>query len=56
MARIVFLLKEGETVKQIQEGYPWVTVKQLKGAIAELVDMLSSSKDAAKILQAQTPA
>ncbi len=52
MARIVFLLKEGETVEEIQQGYPWVTLKKLKGAIAELVDLLSSSEDAAKILQA----
>lgn len=56
MARIVFLLKEGETIEEIQKGYPWVTLKKLKGAVAELVDKLSSSEDAAKILQTQTAA
>lgn len=52
MARIVFLLKEGYTVEAIQEDYPWVPLQKLKKAIAELVDRLSSSEDASKILQA----
>lgn len=52
MARIIFLLKEGYTVEAIQEDYPWVPLKKLKKAVEELVDLLSSSEDASKILQA----
>lgn len=56
IARILYLLKEGQTIKEIQEGYPWVPVKKLKGAVSELIDQLSSSEDATKVLQTQVAA
>ncbi len=56
IAVIVARLKEGNTLESIQEGYPWVPLKILKGAISELVDRLSSSKDATQILQTQAVA
>lgn len=54
MAVIVARLKDGYTLEAIHEGYPWVPIKNLEGAVNELVDRLSSTKDAAEILQTQT--
>lgn len=56
IAVIVQRLKEGYTIESIHEGYPWVSKKVIEGAIDELVEKLSSSKDATQILQAQTTA
>lgn len=56
IAVVVQRLKEGYTIEAIQEGYSWVSLKTIEGAISELVNKLSSSKDAAKILQAQAVA
>lgn len=56
IAVVIQRLKEGYTIEAIQEGYSWVPLKTIEGAISELVDKLSSSKDATKILQTQTAA
>ena len=53
IAVIIQRLKEGYTIEAIQEGYPWVPLKVIEGAVSELVDKLSSSEDASKILQTQ---
>lgn len=52
IARILFLLKEGYTIEAIHDEYSWVLLKTIEGAVNELVEKLSSSKDASKILQA----
>lgn len=51
LARIIFLLREGYTVEAISDEYPWVPLKTIDGAVRELVEKLSYSKDAAEILQ-----
>lgn len=56
IAVIIQRLKEGYTIEAIQEGYPWVPPKNIEGAVSELIETLSTSKDAKKILQAQTSA
>ncbi|MBI2338626.1 DUF433 domain-containing protein [Candidatus Daviesbacteria bacterium] len=56
IAVIVARLKEGYTLEAIHEGYPWVSLKTLEKAVSELVDRLSSTKDASKILQTQAAA
>lgn len=56
IAVIVQRLKEGNTIEEIHEGYPWVSLKTLEGAVNELVAKLSSAKDAPKILQTQITA
>lgn len=53
MAVIIQRLKEGYTIEAIHDGYPWVPLKNIEGAINELVEKLSSTKDAPKILQTQ---
>lgn len=54
MAVIVQRLKEGYTLEAIHEGYSWVPLKNIVGAINELVEDLSQPKNASKILQTQT--
>ncbi len=56
IAVIVARLKEGYTLAQIHDGYPWVPLKNLERAVNELVDRLSSTKDASEILQTQVTA
>lgn len=53
IAVIIQRLKEGYTVEAMHDGYPWVPLKNIEGAINELVEKLSSTKDAPKILQTQ---
>ncbi len=53
IAVIIQRLKEGHTVKEIHEGYSWVSLKTIEGAINELVEKLSSPKNATEILQTQ---
>lgn len=54
IAVIIQRLKEGYTVEAIHEGYSWVPLKTIEGAINELIEDLSQSKNDSKILQAQT--
>ncbi len=49
VARILFLLKEGYTIDAITEEYPHVSVKQLQGAVNELISMLDNGTYASKI-------
>ena len=37
IAVIVTRLKEGYTLTQIQDGYPWVPLKNLEGAVSEIL-------------------
>ena len=53
IAVIIQRLKEGYSIKSIQEGYPWVPLQTIEGAVSELVEKLSSSKDVSEILQTQ---
>ena len=56
IAVVIQRLKEGSTIKEIHEGYSWVPLKTIEGAINELVQKLSSPKDATEILQTQAAA
>ncbi|TSC87535.1 MAG: hypothetical protein G01um10147_513 [Microgenomates group bacterium Gr01-1014_7] len=53
IAVIVQRLKEGCTVESIHDGYPWVPLKTIEGAISELVEDLSQSRNDSEILQTQ---
>lgn len=50
VARILFLLKEGYTLEAIQEEYPHVPFKKIKGSVNELIELLDKSEYASKIL------
>lgn len=40
---ILYRLKEGKTLKDIQKMYPWVELKKLEGVLEELADRLNRS-------------
>lgn len=40
---ILYRLKEGKTLKDIQKMYPWVELKKLEGVLEELADRLHQS-------------
>jgi len=56
IAVVIQRLKEGHSIKQIHDGYSWVPLQTIEGAISELVEKLSSPKDASEILQTQAAA
>lgn len=56
IAVVIQRLKEGYTIEAIQEGYSWVSLKTIEGAVNELIEDLSQSKNASKTLQTQAAA
>ena len=54
IARIVYLLSQGYTVRALHEDYPWVKIEVLKGVIDEIVEIISKSPDVTKVSQVQT--
>ena len=43
-------LKAGYSMAEIKDFFPWITMRNLKGAIGEIIDMLSHQPHAQKIL------
>ena len=56
VVKILYLLKEGFTLKEISKQYPHVSIQKLKGAIGELAQKVESNPYAAQVSQAQTAA
>jgi uncharacterized protein (DUF433 family) len=56
IARIIFLLKQGYSVKAIHSQYPWVERTVLAGAIDEITELVNNSPDVTKVSQIQTAA
>ena len=56
VVKILYLLKEGFTLKQISKQYPHVGLKMLKGAISELALKVESKPHGTQISQAQVAA
>lgn len=56
ITRILFLLKEGYTLEAIHDEFPHVPVKNIEGAVNELIHKLEDKENASKILQTQTTA
>lgn len=52
IARILSLLKEGYTIGEINDLYPWVGLHKLEAVLDELANKLASAKDDQAILQA----
>jgi len=42
IARVLFLIKEGYSLKDVHEEYPHVPLKVLEGVFAELADQVSN--------------
>lgn len=51
---ILYRLKEGSTLKDLQKMYPWVEPKKFEGALEELANKLSRHRHDQKILPTQT--
>ena len=52
IARILYLIKDGLTLEQIQEHYPHVDLKTLQGVINELAQKVETKFYGQKISQA----
>lgn len=42
IAQVINMLANGYTIEQLQEGWSWLSVTTLKGAIAEATELLSA--------------
>ena len=56
VARIVYLLKDGFTIEQINKQFPHVGLKKLRGAIGELAQKVETIPYGTQISQTQTAA
>ncbi len=54
--RVVYLLSQGYTIQTLHKDYPWVTIRVLRGVIAEMIQIIQTSPDVTKIPQVQTSA
>jgi uncharacterized protein (DUF433 family) len=42
IAQVINMLANGSTIEQLHEGWPWVSVATLRGAVAEATQLLSA--------------
>ena len=42
IAQVINMLANGYTIEQLQEGWPWLSVTTLKGAVQEATQLLSA--------------
>jgi uncharacterized protein (DUF433 family) len=40
IAQVINMLAHGSTLQELHEGWPWISVATLKGAIAEATELL----------------
>jgi uncharacterized protein (DUF433 family) len=43
IAQVINMLANGYTIEQLQEGWPWLSVTVLKGALEEATELLSAT-------------
>ena len=43
IAQVINMLAHGYTIEQLQEGWPWLSVTVLKGAVEEATELLSAT-------------
>lgn len=51
---ILYRLKEGYTLKDLQKMYPWVEPKKFEGALEELASKIGRPRHGQEILSTQT--
>ena len=51
IAQVITMLANGYTMELLQEGWPWLSVKTLQGAIEEATELLSATVNAETVLQ-----
>jgi uncharacterized protein (DUF433 family) len=42
IAQVINMLANGSTIEQLHEGWPWISVTTLRGAVAEATQLLSA--------------
>jgi uncharacterized protein (DUF433 family) len=51
IAQVINMLANGYTIELLQEGWPWLSVTTLKGAIEEATQLLSANVHAETVSQ-----
>ena len=51
IAMVINMLAHGHTLQELQEGWPWLSIKTLQGAIEEATELLSATVNAETVLQ-----
>jgi uncharacterized protein (DUF433 family) len=51
IAQVITMLANGYTMELLHEGWPWLSVATLKGAIEEAAELLSAQTHAETVLQ-----
>jgi|GEM_PF-5612945 len=46
IAQVINMLANGFTIEQLHEGWPWISVATLKGAVEEATELLSAQAHA----------
>jgi uncharacterized protein (DUF433 family) len=51
IAQVINMLANGYTIDQLHEGWPWLSIATLKGAVQEATELLSAQNHAESVLQ-----
>jgi uncharacterized protein (DUF433 family) len=46
IAQVINMLANGSTIEQLHEGWPWISVTTLRGAVEEATQLLSAETHA----------
>ena len=50
IAQVINMLAHGSTMEQLHEGWPWISVATLRGAVEEATQLLSAKAHAETVL------
>ena len=50
IAQVINMLAHGSTMEQLHEGWPWISVATLRGAVEEATQVLSAKAHAETVL------
>jgi uncharacterized protein (DUF433 family) len=51
VSQVINMLANGYTIELLHEGWPWLSVTTLKGAVREATELLSTQTHAETVLQ-----
>jgi uncharacterized protein (DUF433 family) len=51
VSQVINMLANGYTIELLHEGWPWLSVATLKGAVREATELLSAQTHAETVLQ-----
>jgi uncharacterized protein (DUF433 family) len=51
ISQVINMLANGYTIELLHEGWPWLSVATLKGAVREATELLSAQTHAETVLQ-----